>query len=289
MLVGRPVTTVRRMRLGMELRRLREQARVSQNAAAEAIDGSDTKISRVEAGKTGLNRLELTALLDLYGVTDERFRSGLVELNRTSRQRGWWQQRSDILAPKLQELIELESTASQIFEYEAIVIPGLFQTKEYAQAIISGFPPPHSVPVEQAVQIRLERQKLIERDDAPRIICVLDEAVLHRQVGTPEVMADQLRKLIAINNPPHLSIQVIPYSAGAHAGADGSFRLFSYPTPADMDICFLEQKESRVFIEEEAGLEPYRTAAEHLRTQALSSPDSMKLIAGLAAEFDSRG
>ncbi|MEE1938271.1 helix-turn-helix transcriptional regulator [Streptomyces sp. TRM 70361] len=287
--MGRPVTTVRRMRLGMELRRLREQAQVSQINAAEAIDGSDAKTSRVESGKTGLNRLELTALLDLYGVTDERFRSGLLELNRTSRQRGWWQQRSDIVNPQLQELIELESTASQIFEYEAIVIPGLFQTEEYAHAVISGFPPPHNPPIGQAVQIRLERQKLLERDDAPRIICILDEAVLHRQVGTPKTMAAQLRALKKVNNPPRLSIQVIPYTSGAHTGTDGSFRLFTYPAPADMDICFPEQKASRVFIEEETGLEPYRVAAEHLRTQALSSPESMRLIAGIAAEFDGKG
>lgn len=284
--MGRPVTTVRRMRLGMELRRLREQANASQLSAAEAIDSSDTKISRVEAGKTGLSRLELLALLDRYEVTDDSFRVALLELNRTSRQRGWWQQRSDLLPPQLQELIELESTASQIFEYEAIAIPGLFQTESYAEGIISGFPTPYSSSVEQAVQIRMERQKLLLRDDAPRVFCVLDEAVLHRQVGSPKVMAAQLRKLVDLSSPPHLTIQVIPYAAGAHAGTDGNFRLFTYPAPADMDIVFLEQKESRIFIEEEGSLEAYRTAAEHLRTQALSSPQSMRLISALAAEFD---
>ncbi|GAA1913944.1 helix-turn-helix transcriptional regulator [Streptomyces sodiiphilus] len=272
----------------MELRRLREQAQISQLDAAEAIDASDTKISRLEAGKTGLNRLELVALLDLYGVTEDRFRTGLLALNRTSRQRGWWQRRSDILVPKLQELIELESTASRIFEYEAIVVPGLFQTEDYARAVICGFPPPHSQPVETAVEIRMERQQLLRHEDAPRIICVLDEAVLRRQVGGPQVMAGQLRKLAALNDPPRLSIQVIPSTMGAHAGTDGSFRLFTYPAPANMDIGFLEQKESRIFIEEEAGLEPYRIAAEHLRTQALSSPDSMKLIAGLTADYERR-
>lgn len=270
----------------MELRRLRERAQVSQFAAAEAIDGSDTKISRLEAGKTGLNRLELVALLDLYGVGDEEFRAGLLELNRTSRKRGWWQQRSDVLTPQLQELVELESTASQIFEYEAVLIPGLFQTEEYAHSVISGFPPPHHPPVDEGVRIRMERQQLLARDDAPRIFCVLDEAVLRRQVGGPQVMAAQLRKLVAVNNPPQLTIQVVPYRAGAHAGTDGSFRLFTYPAPAGMDLCFLEQKASRLFIEEEADLESYRIAAEHLRTQALSSPDSMKMISGLASDFD---
>lgn len=284
--MGRPVTTVRRMRLGMELRRLREQSDVSQFGAADAIDSSDTKISRVEAGKTGLSRLELTALLDLYQVTDEAFRAALIELNRNSRRRGWWQQSSDPLPPKLQELIELETTASQIFEYEAIAIPGLFQTEAYAEGIISGFPTPYSSSVEQAVQVRMERQKLLRRDDAPRIVCILDEAVLHRQVASRHDMAAQLRRLIEVSAPPRVTIQVIPYASGAHAGTDGSFRIFTYPTPADMDIVFLEQKESRVFIEEESGLESYRIAAEHLRTQALSSPQSMQLLSALASEFE---
>lgn len=270
----------------MELRRLREQAAVSQQQAAEAIDGSDTKVSRVEAGKTGLSRLELVALLDEYGVTDEKFRTALVELNRNSRKRGWWQQQSDLLTPKLQELIELESTASQIFEYEAIVIPGLFQTEEYARAMISSFPTPYSPSVDHSVQVRLDRQKLLDGDNAPRIICLLDEAVLRRQVGSRQAMATQLRKLVELSEPPQLSIQVIPFASGAHSGTDGSFRLFTYPAPADMDIVFLEQKQSRVFIEEETGLQPYRLAAEQLRTQALSSPQSMDLISAVAAEFE---
>ncbi|WP_461037668.1 helix-turn-helix domain-containing protein [Streptomyces mayteni] len=276
------------MRLGMELRRLRERSAKSQLEAADLIDSSDAKISRVEAGKTGLTRLELVALLDLYEVTDEKLRDGLVELNRNSRKRGWWQQQRDVLTPRLQELIELESTACQIFEYEALVIPGLFQTESYARAIIGGFPSPRGPLVDQAVQIRLERQKLLQREEAPRIFCVLDEAALHREVGGPGVMANQLRRLVDLNNPPHLTFQVVPYAHGAHAGTDGPFRLFSYPTPADMDIAFLEQKDSRVFIEEAADVAPYRIAAEHLRTQALSSPESMSLISALAAELDSQ-
>jgi hypothetical protein len=284
--MGRPVTTMRRIRLGMELRRLREQAQASQVDAAETIDGSDTKVSRMEAGKTGLNRLELVALLDLYGVTDEPLRSGLIELNRNSRKRGWWQQRRDIPTPQLQELIELESTASQIFEFEGMLVPGLFQTENYARAVISCFPSENEQSVETAVRLRMERQKLLERDDAPRIFCVLDEAVLHRQTGGPKSMAEQLRKLVAINNPPKLTIQVLPFTLGAHAGTDGCFRIFTYPAPVAMDIVFMEQKASRVYIEEEADMEPYRTAAEHLRTQALSSPESMKLISALAAELD---
>lgn len=274
------------MRLGMELRRLREQAAVSQQQAADAIDGSDTKISRAEAGKTGLSRLELVALLDEYGVTDETFRTALTELNRNSRKRGWWQQQGDLLTPKLQELIELESTASQIFEYEAILIPGLFQTEEYARTVISAFPTPYSTSVDAAVQVRLERQKLLESEEAPRIVCLLDEAVLRRQVGSRKAMATQLRKLVELSAPPQLSIQIIPFAEGAHAGTDGSFRTFTYPAPADMDIVFLEQKQSRVFIEEETGLQPYRLAAEQLRTQALSSSQSMSLVAALAAEFE---
>ncbi|MGP3966834.1 helix-turn-helix domain-containing protein [Streptomyces sp. 6N223] len=270
----------------MELRRLRDKANVPQAVAAETIDGSETKISRVEAGKTGVNRLELVALLDLYGVKDEKFRNDLIELSRNSRKRGWWQQRRDIPTPKLMELIELESTASQIFEYKAMLVPGLFQTEDYARAVMSGFPSTDDESVESWVQVRMERQKLLTRDDAPRIFCILDEAALHRQIGGPKVMAAQLRKLVEINNPPHLSIQVLPFTLGAHAGTDGSFQIFSYPAPVAMDIVFMEQKASRVFVEEEADQEPYLTAAEHLRTQALSSPDSMRLISALAAEFD---
>ncbi|MCU4745746.1 MULTISPECIES: helix-turn-helix domain-containing protein [Streptomyces] len=284
--MGQPVTTVRRMRLGMELRRLREQAGKSQLEAADVVDASDAKISRVESGKTGMSRLELVALLDLYEVKDETLREALVDLNRNSRKRGWWQQRKDVLSPKLMELIELESTASQIFQFESGLIPGLFQTEAYARAVISASPEPHGPSVDQGVQIRLERQKILEGSQSPRIICVLDEAAIRRQVGGPSVMAEQLRKLVCIANPPHLSIQVIPYSAGAHASMEGPFLRFVYPAPAHMDIVFLEQKASRLFIEEAAGLEPYRITEEHLRTQALSSAESMKLISAIAAELD---
>ncbi|SOD66750.1 Helix-turn-helix domain-containing protein [Streptomyces zhaozhouensis] len=286
--MGRAVSTVRRMRLGLELRRLREQVGKSQQDAAEALDTSDTKVSRLEGGKTGLSRLELVALLDLYEVSDRRLRDGLLELNRNSKQRGWWQQRQDVLTPKLVELIELESTASTIFQYEALVVPGLLQTEAYARAIISGFPTPHSPSVDHAVQVRMERQQLLTQDEKPRLLCLLDEAILRRQVGSPEVMAEQLRRLVEINNPPHLAIQVIPFARGAHAGLDGSFLHFTFSGAADMDIVFLEQKDSRVFVEEETSVEPYRIAAEHLRTQALSSPESMTLISAIAAELDGK-
>ncbi|MDT0266900.1 helix-turn-helix transcriptional regulator [Streptomyces sp. DSM 44915] len=285
--MGRPVSTIRRLRLGLELRRMREQCGKSQIEAAEALDTSDTKVSRLEAGKTGLSRLELVALLDLYEVSDTRLRDGLIELNRNSKQRGWWQQHRDVLSTQLLELIELESTASSIFQYEALVMPGLLQTEAYARAMISGFPLPPSTSIDDTVRVRLERQLLLAKEDAPSLLCLLDEAVLRRQVGGPKVMAEQLRRLVELNDPPHLTIQVIPFARGAYPGLDGSFLRFLFSGAADMDIVFLEQKESRVFVEEAASVETYRIAAEHLRSQALSSPESMDLISAIAAEFDS--
>lgn len=286
--MGQPGMTVRSMRLGMELRRIREQAEVTQEAAANVIDASSTKISRLEKGLTGVSRLELNALLDLYGVQDGTYREGLLELSRDSRKRGWWQQQGDAMPPKLQQLIELEATASEIVEYESVLIPGLFQTEAYAHATISGFPDPYSTSVAHAVEIRMKRQELLTRPDAPRIICVLDEATLRREVGGPTVMAEQLGKLVKISESASLTIQVIPYAHGAHAGTDGSFRIFSYPAPANLDIVFLEQKVSRVFIEDEPGLDAYRRAAELLRNQALPGRESIEMISAIKAEYEGR-
>ncbi|MEU8570471.1 helix-turn-helix transcriptional regulator [Streptomyces pathocidini] len=282
--MGRPVTTVRRYRLGTELRRLREQAKVTQEVAGEVIDADDSKVSRVEQGKSPISRPQLVELLKLYGLKErDRRYTALINLNKESRKKGWWQQQGDLVPPTLQELIDLESSASRIFCFESSLVPGLLQTKEYATAMIGGFPlAPGVSTVEQAVGVRMKRQDILVGEEAPQLICVLDESALRRCVDSPSIMGAQLRKLADVNNPPHLTIQVVPYANGVHAGMDGPFQLYSYPEPSDMDIAFVDYKGGRVFVEESSEVAPFRLASDHLRAQALSSDASVELISAIA-------
>ncbi|ARQ69160.1 helix-turn-helix domain-containing protein [Streptomyces marincola] len=283
----RPVT-VRRYLLGMELRRLRMTAGVKQETAALHVDMDDSKLSRVENGTSPISKPELVELLKLYGVREgehELF-DFLVALYREARKRGWWYQQRGVIPPSVQQLIELESSATSMFQFSLTVVPGLLQTENYARALISAFPVPAPGSVEKAVEVRMTRQRILAEDAAPQLVCVLDEAALRRQVGGPRVQAEQLRKLVTISDPPRLTVQVVPYSQGVHAGMDGGFKLFSYPDPFNLEFAFVEYLDGRIFVEGDGQVDAFTRTADLLRTQALSSDDSLDLIARIAEDLE---
>ncbi|MDJ1644722.1 helix-turn-helix transcriptional regulator [Streptomyces sp. J15] len=284
-----PRPTVRRRRLGAELKRLREKAGVRMEEAAERIGGDKPKISRQENGRQGVSKLEIEALLALYGVSDERLRTALTTLAREGRRKGWWAQYSDILPAGFQERLSIESDAARILTFQPMLVPGLLQTVEYATEVIRSVD--KDVTEEERdsyIEVRKARQEIFARENPPQYVCLLDEAVLRREVGGPAVMAAQLDKILEMNNPPKLTIQVVPFSQGWHAGADGAFNIYSYPDPMDLDVVNLDYLDGALYLEEDQPVGRYQLAFDELRATALASRQSMELISAVKREFMNR-
>lgn len=257
--------------------------------AAERIGGDRSKISRQENGRQGVSKLEMEALLGLYRVTDQKLRTALTTLAREGRRKGWWAPFSAILAELFQEHLTIESDAARIQSFQPLLVPGLLQTSEYAMESIRSVEKTASEEeIQSFVSVRMSRQEIFRRDNPPQYICVLDEAVLRREIGGPAVMAAQLQKLIEVNNPPRLTIQIVPFGQGWHAGLDGPFSLNTYPDPMDLDIVNLDYLDGALYLEENPTIERYQLAFDELRTAALASRQSMDLVSHVARDFEKR-
>ncbi|PZG01148.1 transcriptional regulator [Micromonospora endophytica] len=216
-----------RFQLGTQLKRAREKAGVTTEQAAALIEVSPSTLRRIEQGRVGLKGPALNALLDRYGVADVELRETLRSMARTGKQRGWWAKYSD-LPNSYRQYIGLESAASVIENFETLVVPGLLQTVDYARTVISADasqPTPQAT--EERIAVRTERQKLLTEEKL-RLVAVIDEAVLRRQIGGTEVMREQLSALLDAQKRWNVSIQVIPFREGAYASMVSSFHILSF-------------------------------------------------------------
>ena len=209
--------TVPRMLVGIQLHRFREAAGITPDQAAYEIRASRSKISRMENGLVRFKERDVTDLLTLYGITDEKTRSGLVMLTRQANTPGWWSKYGDIMADWFEAYLGLETAASVIRTFELQFVHGLFQTEDYARAILSARPDGNLDDLDEQVAARLARQAVLDRTGAPQLWCVLDEGVLHRAIGGSKVMRSQLYHLAEVAEHPKTTIQVIR-TGGAHAG-----------------------------------------------------------------------
>ncbi len=277
--------TVRRRRLALELRRLREAARLTCEEVADHLECSASKISRVETGRVSVSPRDVRDMLELYGVPDEQ-RESLVQLARDSRQKGWWHAFSDTMQPQLATYVGLESAASEIRIYEVSLIPGLLQTEDYARAVIrAGMMNSPSEDVERKVALRMARQPAVTRDDPPKIWAVLDEAALRRRVGGAGLMRLQLDHLLAQAALPNVAVQVIPFGGGAHPAMGRPFIILVFPERVDTDVVYLEDLTSALYVEDVAEVDRYNVFFNHLRATALSFDDSSALIASVLKEM----
>ncbi len=257
--------------------------------AAERIGGDKPKISRQENGRQGVSKLEIEALLELYRVSDDRLRTALTTLAREGRRKGWWAQYSDILPAGFQERLSIESDAARILTFQSMLVPGLLQTTEYATEVIRAAGKSQTEEqIKSYIEVRASRQEILARPNPPQYVCLLDEAVLRREVGGPAVMVRQLDKILEVNNPPRLTIQVVPLSQGWHAGADGAFNIYSYPDPMDLDVVNLDYLDGALYLEEDLPVERYQLAFDELRAAALASRHSMKLVSSVRQGFADR-
>lgn len=211
-------------------------------------------------------------------------RDGLIQLAREARQPGWWHSFRDILPDPLEVFIGLEAGAASIREFEPTVVPGLLQTPEYAHETIRNGPrevDPDEVG--RLVQVRVERQRVLARDDRPRLWAVIDEAVIRRVVGGPVVMREQLLHLIGAAKQAKTTLQVVPFSAGSHSGTIGPFMVLDFPDPADQAVAYIETLPGDIYIEGHVDVTRYSIAFERLLAVALSPDESVRLI-GQAAD-----
>jgi transcriptional regulator with XRE-family HTH domain len=277
--------TVRRRRLALELRRLREAARLTCEEVADHLECSASKISRVETGRVSVSPRDVRDMLGLYGVPAEQ-RESLVQLARDSRQKGWWHAFSDTMQPQMATYVGLESAASEIRIYEVSLIPGLLQTEDYARAVIrAGMMNSPSEDVERKVALRMARQPAVTRDDPPKIWAVLDEAALRRRVGGAGLMRLQLEHLLAQAALPNVAVQVVPFAGGAHPAMGRPFIILVFPERVDTDVVYLEDLTSALYVEDLAEVDRYNVFFNHLRATALSFDDSSALVASVLKEM----
>jgi transcriptional regulator with XRE-family HTH domain len=249
--------TVRRMLVGSQLRRLRTQRGLTREQAGEAIRASEWKIHRLENGQVGFKERDLVDLLDLYGVTDPVEVASLITLAREANQPGWWQHYGDVLASWFRAYVDLESAATLIRAYEGQLVPGLLQTEDYVRSVIRGAMEDTREEIEHRVALRMARQTLLERPDAPRLWVVLDEAALRRPVGGPKVMRAQLERLIKATEMPNVTLQVIRMRDGAHPAMVGSFSILRFADADLPDVVYVEHLTNALYLDRREDVEQY--------------------------------
>ncbi|MEV0487209.1 helix-turn-helix transcriptional regulator [Streptomyces sp. NPDC050508] len=276
--------TVRRRRLGQELRRLRELKGMTAEEVAERLLVSQSKISRLENGRRSISQRDVRDLCGVYEVEDVRIVDSLMQMAKDSRQQGWWHSFGDI---PYSVYIGLETDAASLRVYDPQVVPGLLQTRQYAEALIAGaLPETASADVEKRVQVRLRRQERISAPENPlRLWTVMDESAVRRVVGNRSLMRDQLEHLVEQSQLPHVTVQVIPFDMGAHPGLNGQYAILEFPDAADSSVVYIEGVTSDLYLEKANDVQKYSVMYEHLRAQALNVDQSRQFIADIAKEY----
>lgn len=277
--------TLRRRRLSAILRQLRENDGRTAKEVAEVLEWAPSKLTHMERNEWKLPRVQdIRVLLDVYGVTDVREREELITLARDGRQRGWWHAYREMLSEGYSTYIGLEAEAATLLTYQPLVIPGLLQTDDYARALVQAGPYElDDAGVEHRVRIRRERQAILSGDDPLRIWAVIDETALRRAGGGPEAMREQFAHLAEMARSARVTLQVIPFSVGVHAGwGGGSFTILQFPDEADQDAVYVDTFAGELFVEEPEDVGRFHTAFRHLVGTALSPVDTLAMIAAKA-------
>jgi transcriptional regulator with XRE-family HTH domain len=271
--------TVPRRLLGAQLRRLREERRITLEDAGDVIRASGSKMSRLETGRVGFKDRDIADLLTFYEVTDEQQRGALRELARNASAHGWWHDYSDVLPAWFEAYVGLEEAATSIRTYEIQFVPGLLQTEDYARAVtLLGHQGAPAAEIEQRVGLRMARQALLTEPGAVHLWAVLDEAALRRPAGRPGVMRRQLQYLLEAADRPNVTIQVIPFAAGAHAAAGGPFSILRFAERDLPDVVYLEQLTSALYLDKRETVDHYMAVMERLCLEATPSASTAKVI-----------
>lgn len=276
--------SVRLRRLAAQLKELRESAGLTQEDVSERTGKDRSTLYRLESAQQRPQKSTLIQLLDLYQVAEPR-RGELLTLLREAGQRGWMQPYRSELPDVYSDYIGFEDQARSISNYESLLVPGLLQTEAYARAQLRGtLPTASDSEIENRVMARMERQPVLLKDDAPKLWVIMDEAALRRQVGGRDVMRGQAARLLEARSLPNVTIQVIPYGAGAHSGMDGSFVILDFPDADDPSIVYTESAAGGLFLEEGTEIRRYILMFEHLRAAASGLDATAALLEAIVSE-----
>jgi len=270
--------TVRLRRLAAELRRLRSATELSREQVEAQTGINEATLYRIEGAKARPQQRTLVALLDLYGVVEPQ-KSALIELSRSAAGQGWsrpylWQLPGEYAA-----YVAFEAEARAVHNYESLFIPGLLHTPEYGSAMVRGvLPTATETAIGERVETRAERQKLLEGPDALEFWAVLDEAAIRRVVGGRQVMAGQLDHVLTVARRPNVTVQVIPFDAGAHPGMPGSFAHMEFRDEGDPELVYVDAQAGDIFLEADDDVRRFKAMFDHLRASALSAARSADLI-----------
>lgn len=279
------IPTVRRRRLGAELRRLREAAGFTLDQSGEVLECTGSKVSRLENGRLPARLRDVRDLLDAYGEKDEGRRKALMDLAKSADRPGWWQTYSDVVSDPYADYISLEDDATSIRAYCPQIIHSLLQTEEYASAVVeAGRAWQTEDEIKKVVAVRMARQEVLSRENPPEVWAVLWEATLRQQVGSTAVMRAQLESLVETAKLTNVTVQVLPYSAGAHSAMDGGFSILAFPEPADLDVVVLNSLTSTLYLERKDELRRHTAVFDHLRSAALPHRASVQLISRMIKE-----
>ncbi|MGW7317292.1 helix-turn-helix domain-containing protein [Streptomyces sp. NPDC054865] len=275
--------TVRRRRLGAELRRLRLAGGLTSRQVAEHLLISQPKISHLENGRRAIKPRDVRDLCGLYGVTDPQVVDSLMRMATETDRLGWWAACGKV---PYSAYIGLETEACSIRSYEPLVIPGLLQTPAYARAVIE-----ETIPLATAEQIatrltvRLRRQHRAHHPARPlRLWVVLDESALRRVVGGPEIMREQLEHLNHLGGQPHITMQVLPHDVGAHPGVSGQFSILDFADAPAAGTVYLERFTSDIYLEKRSDVQHYSTMYDHLQARALNPDTTRRFISRVGTQ-----
>jgi transcriptional regulator with XRE-family HTH domain len=284
-MAGTPNPTVKRKRLGIELRALRERAGLTCEQVGERLGYSGTRISRIETGKISAKPGDVHELLEVYGVTG-REANALVQLARDARKKGWWHTYGMNLPEWFQVYVGFEAEAVTFHDFQPLYIPGLLQTKDYARAVLLAAPVPGAPEdIDRQVAVRLERQGILTTENPPELWFVMSEAALRVQVGSPDVMSAQMEYLAEAAARPNVTVQVLPFTSAAHVNPITGFRILGFADPKDPTVVYVEHLTGALFLEHEDEIRRYRVVFDHLRAEALGKSASLELIRRIADEM----
>lgn len=278
--------TALRILLGSQLRRLREDKGITREEAGHLIRGSESKISRMELGRVSFKERDVADLLTLYGVEDEEARAAVMELVVKANEPGWWHRFNDLLPSWFQAYVGLEEAAARIRTYEVQFVPGLLQTKEYARAVITaGSASITAEEVSRRIDLRLERQRVLDRKDGPIFWAVIDEAALRRPIGGAEVMRAQLQHLIELMRQPNITIQVMPFSFGGHSAEGGAFSILRFHDRELPDIVYVEQLASALYLDKREEVDRYSEVMERLCAVSTTPEETVSILQKIIKEI----
>jgi transcriptional regulator with XRE-family HTH domain len=280
-------SAVVRVMLGAQLRRLREAAGLSPETAGYRIRASRSKISRMETGRVGFKERDVSDLLELYGVTDAPVLTSMLALASQANAQDWWAKFGDVLPDWFEPYLGLEAAATLIRTFDLQFINGLFQTADYARAIAQiGLRGAVTAEIDRRVDVRMRRQEMLTAGARPpRVWSIIDEAALRRAVGGTAVMRGQLRHLAEVARLPNITLQVIPFRAGGHDAAGGSFTVLRFAEPDVPDVVYIEQLTGAIYLEKRADVDHYLDVSNRLGATSLSPADSMRFFSDVLREL----